>query len=114
MNPLITALRHQREFPVEVQPGVTITMRRPAEADMHMLRELTKAEVACRFAVGWAGVTESILLGAGVGAEDAVPFEADLWVEVVMERLDWLLPCADAVIDAVSNHLTAKADAAKN
>lgn len=114
MNPLVTALRRQREFAVEVAPGVSILLRRPAAAEMPELREMTNAQIAVRFAVGWKGVTEALLLGPAVGAEDDVPFDGEVWAEVVADRVDWIKACADGVIEAVTKHLAAEADAAKN
>lgn len=113
-NPLIAKLRAQREFVVEVEPGVSITLRRPAVAEMPELRTMTNLEIAMSYAVGWKGVTEALLLGPAVGAEDDVPFDGELWAEVVADRVDWIKACADRVIDVVTKRLAAEADAAKN
>lgn len=114
MDNLIKKLRAQREFSVELAPGLKVLLRRPAEAEFAGFARLTGVEIASKFAVGWEGFTESFLLGPTVGAADAVAFAPDLWSEVVSDRIEWVAPIVEAVSKAVEAHLEAKGLIAKN
>jgi hypothetical protein len=121
---LIARLRSKRETWCELDPGKAVQLRRPAETEVltGMLQrtpgggttlQVEKAHV-CAAAVGWRGITEADLLGAGVGVDDAVPFDAGVWAEVVADRADWLQRAAAHLLDQITKHFEAQDTAAKN
>lgn len=125
---LIARLRAAREVWVSLPAAAdgthrAVKFRRPAEAEVLALittsaggrRQLAvqlPTVQAC--AVDWRGVTEADLLGDTVGSSDAVPFDAGVWAEVVADRLDWLQPCCQGLLDAISAHMARQDDDAKN
>jgi hypothetical protein len=122
MSRLIKQLRAQRQSWVDLEPGKRVQIIRPAEIEVQQffrmeggLRTMA-AELpqVTKFVTDWAGITEADLLGAAVGASDAVPFDADLWAEVVADRSAWLKTVSSALIDAIVKHFESKAQAEKN
>ena len=122
MSRLIDQLRAQRKTWVDLEPGKRVQIMRPPESEIgkflhfedgqkHMRAELDQV---VKYVTGWDGITEADLLGAAVGASDAVPFDAVLWAEVVADRGDWLKLVAQALLDAIVKHFEAKAQAEKN
>lgn len=111
---LIAKLLAQRETTLELAPGKTVQVRRPAEAEMSELRRLTGVESACRFVVGWAGFTEADVLGAEIGANSPADFDAELWRHIVSDRVEWLEAVVLCIRGQVSQHIEQKAEAAKN
>lgn len=103
-----------REFWCEPAPGKRLKLRRPREAEMAVLRHGVGVDDVCRAVVDWDGFTEAVLLGATVGSSDAVPFDKDLADEVLRDHLEWAQPAADALAQAVTEHLASRAAAAKN
>lgn len=122
MSRLIDQLRAQRKTWVDLEPGKRVQIMRPPESEIgkflhledgqkHMRAELDQV---VKYVTGWDGITEADLLGAAVGASDAVLFDAVLWAEVVADRGDWLKLVAQALLDAIVKHFEAKAQAEKN
>lgn len=111
---LIKRIHAQREGWAEVEPGVALLMRRPAETAMGRLRAGLAHESVCACIVGWRGVTEATLLGAQVGAADEVAFDAELCREVLADRLAWVEKASEHLVGAITAHLQAKAAAEKN
>jgi hypothetical protein len=122
MNPLIAALRSARERWVDVAPGKDVKIRRPTEAEFPaFLKEVdgrrslsVELSHVQQFVVDWRGFTEADLLGATVGVADAVPFDPEVWAEVVADHLEWLKPAANALLLCITEHVERDADAAKN
>lgn len=114
MNALLAKLRAQREFKLSLDDERSVTIRRPAEGELPAMRHQTPVEVARSCVVGWSGFTEAFLLGPAVGAEDAVPFDAELWGEVVADRGAWLVAVNEALWGAVTKHFERVGEAAKN
>jgi hypothetical protein len=122
MIKLITQLRAQRQTWVDLAPGKRVQIIRPAESEIGDFFRVTNGDrsMVCgldqvaKFVTGWDGITEADLLGAAVGASDAVPFDAALWAEVVADRSDWLKLVAAALLDAIVRHFDQKAEAEKN
>jgi hypothetical protein len=103
-----------REQWVDLAPGKRVKLRRPAEAEMAKFRGGMSVEHVASACVGWDGFTEADLLGASQGAQDAVQFDAGLWLEVLRDRLDWVGLVADAIIACVTAHLEAREAARGN
>lgn len=122
MSRLINQLRAQRQSWVDLEPGKRVQIMRPPESEIGAFlrvengRKSMMADLdqVVKFTTGWEGITEADLLGASVGASDAVPFDPALWAEVVADRGDWLKAVAQALLDAIVKHFDAKAQAEKN
>jgi len=113
-NPLIAKLLAQRESRFEVMPGRWITIRRPGEVEMAVLRGGLSIDKLKAFVVGWEAFTEADLLGAAVGSSSAVPFDAEVFGTWIVDRAEEFSKAADELMRLVSDHLKAKAEAAKN
>lgn len=111
--------------------GIEVQVQRPAEAEMQpylvqgddgrtTLRAALPQVQGC--VVGWrrmvdgkpASVTEADLLGAAIGSDEAVPFDAGLWAVLVADRHAWVQAVAQAVLQAINDHYQAQADARGN
>ena len=88
--------------------------RRPLETELGKFRGGVDVEHLCQYVCGWEGVTEADLLGPAIGANDAVDFSPALWAGLVRDRIDYVQPVAQAMVDAITDHLASKASAAKN
>ena len=120
---LIKQLREQRMAWVVVDDACTPPKRvriiRPTEVELaqHFIKA---GEVSVgfdqvkEFVVGWDGFTEADLLGAGVGAADAVPFSPPLWAEVASDHSTWVRTVAQALLDAAIAHTQKLDDTLKN
>lgn len=111
---LIARLIEQRRRWVDLPGGVRVRFARPLETDFARFRGGITVEHVCEYVDGWAGVTEATMLGASVGASDAVPFGPDLWRALVRDRMDWVPPVAQAIAESITAHLAAKDAAAGN
>lgn len=111
---LIARLLAQRETTLPLAPGKSVQVRRPAEDEMAELRRMTGSEIAHRFVVGWAGITEADVLGASIGADSPVEFDAELWRVMVSDRAAWIQAVVVCVRDQVTQHLAQQAEVAKN
>ena len=121
MSRLINQLRAQRQSWVELEPGKRVQIMRPPESEINAFMRIdgaSRAMVASlaqvsKYVTGWEGITEADLLGAS-GASDPVPFDAELWGEVVADRGDWLKIVAAALLASIVKHFDQKAAAEKN
>jgi hypothetical protein len=111
---LIAKMDEQRARWVSLPDGKRVQIRRPLETNFVKFRAGINVEHLCEYACGWDGFTEADLLGASVGASDAVEFDAELWGRVLRDRIAYVQPLASAMIEAITEHLDAKAAAAKN
>ncbi len=111
---LIAQLYAARESWCEVQPGVRVKLRRPAEAEMPQFYRGIGLDAVKTYAVAWEGVSTALLFGASVGSSDALPFDASLWAVIVADRSAWAAKCAQHLADAVKSHLDAAAAASGN
>lgn len=121
---LLAKLRAQRTREIDVAPDKVIKYLRPPENDMSDFlkagkdpdQRVWKVELShvCKYVVGWSGITEADLLGESIGSADEVPFDAELWAEVVGDRIEWRTVVADAILDSIVTHITSKEDVAKN
>lgn len=110
---LIAQLLNQRRSWVALGDGLKVRVLRPAEADMATVLSGSLIDAACQCVDGWDGFTEATLL-PGVGASAQVEFDPELWRTVVSDRTEWIEPIVAHIRERVSQHIQAKAAAAKN
>lgn len=111
---LIARMDEQRTRWVSLPDGKRVQFRRPLETEFGKFRAGVGVDHLCEYACGWEGFAESDLLGAAVGASDAVAFAPELWARVLRDRIDYVPTLAQAIVTAITEHLDAKATAAKN
>lgn len=114
LSALIAKMDEQRTRWVSLPDGKRVQIRRPLETDFGKFRSGVTVEHLCEYVCAWEGFTEADLLGAGVGASDAVEFNAGLWGRVLRDRMVYVQPLAEAMVEAITEHLNAKEAAAKN
>ncbi len=121
-QPLIRQLLAQRECWVDVAPGKAIKFRRPLEGEMDAFfdtvggRRVFRVRLAevRRCAVDWRGFTEADVLGAGIGNDDPLPWDAEVFALAVGDNLDWLQACMEGLSDQIVRRLEARTDARGN
>lgn len=111
---LIEKMLAQRESWVELEPGLRVKVRRPAEAEFAQLRRGVTVETVGAFTVGWDGFSEATFVGSAIGSSDPLPFMPDLWREKVRDNVDWLNTVVQKLVALVEAHIEAKAATAKN
>ena len=114
MASLAERMRKAREFEREIK-GWRLRLRRPTDDEARSIfgaDEVSPAEVCTRFVCGWSGVTEADLVVSG--GSDEVPFDRDVWREVVVDHPELWEPIASAVVDAYQQHSNKRAETAKN
>lgn len=103
---LVAALYAARERWVDLDEGKAVRVRRPAEAEWSRVRRSgPEAFVAC--VTDWRGFTEADV--DPEGGNDKVPFDAELWAVLALDRSDWL----GKVIEAVADDIKARTEAAE-
>lgn len=110
---LVDRLRAAREQRVEVEAGRFLRLRRPLEAHMHRLREVTVERVA-EHVVGWEGVLDQDLLPPGVGGSDPAEFSPEAVLEVLGDKPEWAQRAMAKLVDMVNAHFAGREAAAKN
>lgn len=117
---LIRQLLAAREHWVDLEPGKAVKFRRPLEGESEgMLRGHPKRfrvvlEDVQRFAIDWRGFTEADLLGKGIGNDDPLPFDAEVWSLAVGDNLDWLHAATAGLGDLLVKRLEARLAARGN
>lgn len=119
---LIAQLRAARESWVDLGGGKAVRIRRPAEAEFSAMVRTVNGQRQLRielpevklYVTGWRGFTEADLLGAGVGNSDVLPFDAEVWAEVVADHTEWLAPAAEALLKSITDHAERTQAAAGN
>lgn len=111
---LIAKMDAARARWVDLPGGKRVQFRRPLETDMGGFVGGVTVEHVCAHVCGWEGFTEADLLGAGIGASDAVRFTPALWARVVRDRIAYVQPVASAIAQAIQEHLVAMEAVAKN
>jgi hypothetical protein len=119
---LLAAALAQRAQWVDLGAGKRVRVRRPSEWDTRgLLQRDADGKVSGiaadlpevkRFVVGWEGFKECDLIASG--ADDPVDFHADLWAVYVEDDRKVLATVAQAIIDAVIAHETARIGIEKN
>lgn len=103
---LIARLLKARERVLELEPGLSVTLRRPAASEIGDLRANgVRGFLGC--VVDWRGFSEKALFGDG--SAKALPFDAALWVTAASDRPEWV----NAVIEAMAEDIRAHAEAAE-
>jgi len=118
---ILARMRAQRQSWVELEPGLRVQILRPLEAEYQdFVTKPGSTEVdrmllcAGKYVTNWEGFTESFLLGAAQAPADPVPFDRDLWAEVVRDHTDWIVTVTRALMEALNKHGKEREDAAKN
>lgn len=112
---LIARLLEQREFMLELEPGLRVKLRRPAEAELGAyLRGVREADTHLRCVVGWEGFSEATLLGPAIGSADPLPFDASAWLVAAADRGEWIASIAQALGEAIDAHAKQREATAKN
>jgi hypothetical protein len=111
---LIARMDAQRTHWAELPEGKRVQFRRPLETEFGAYRGGVTVEHVAECACGWSGFTEADLLGAAIGSDEPVQFNAALWSRVMRDRVDFMQPVAQAIAKAIGDHLLAKDAAAKN
>lgn len=107
-------LIEQRQSWVDLEEGKAVKIQRPSEAELGAYSRSTPVDDARDRVVDWRGFTEADLLGAAVGSSDPVPFDREVWVEVVSDRLTWVKVVSEAVSASVAAHNLSIEAAEKN
>lgn len=112
---LIAQLRAARLswFAVEGTPR-RLQILRPTEVEMITERGRSALEVAATQVVGWEGFTEADLLGAEVGSDQAVDFDAGLWAAYVADKAELTAAVAMEVRRIQASYLERRQEQAKN
>ena len=120
-NVILARMRSLRQRWIELEPGRRVQIIRPLEVDVQdFISRSEQTEVdrmhncAVKYVTGWEGFTESFLLGADQAAADPVPFDSDLWAEVVRDHADWLVKVTRALMEEMAKHGKERDDAGKN
>jgi len=101
-----------REESVELEPGKSLQFSRPKENDFYTLARGIGVEACVKYATGWQGFTEADCLPSG--GTDAVEFNADLWRDLVEDRIDWTQKVSNAIADAIGRHAAERKAASGN
>lgn len=108
---LINQIKKARQRKVEAG-GFAFVIRRPTDTEFVAHRELRTYEIVQEYVVGWEGVREADIVKGG--AEDAVPFDAELWREWCADRPDLWEPIFTAVLESYEQHVEQRQAAVKN
>lgn len=118
----LLTLRRQRENTVKLGEGKAVTFLRPPETEMTSMLHgegetrtwvVGIAEVR-KYVNGWSGFTEADVIGAAVGSSDELPFDSELWGELVSDKIEWMRKVADAILKSVVAHINRQDGVAKN
>lgn len=111
---LIAQLDQQRTRWAALPGGKRVQYRRPLETEFHKFRSGVEVDHVAEYVCGWEGFTEADILGAAIGGDQAVPFNARLWERIARDRLDYVAAVATAIVDAITDYLAQRDAAAKN
>ena len=111
---LIRRIQAGRERKVEVEPGKTITLRRPARWDAVLQHRGVSVDMVLKCAVAWDGITEADIFGAALAPPDLVTFDAALFSEVARDRIAWCETLLKAMVEMITEALDSAESAAKN
>lgn len=111
---LLARMAEQRAHWVDLGNGLRLRYHRPPEVDMAGFTGGVKLEHAVRYACGWEGFTEAVLLGPAVGSSDPVPFAPELWEAWLRDNFQHVPTVTKAIAESIVVHLAARGDVAKN
>lgn len=110
---LIAQMRAKRTTWVDLGDGVAVAVLRPAELEMSRMvgaiargEDLPDADLCAKHVTGWRGITETTLLGESLGSAAPVPFDPELWAEIVSDREEWARAVAAEVMRSVEAYIT--------
>lgn len=119
---LVAAALAARAFWVPLAEGRRVRVRRPSEHDVRgLLKRGADGSVVGisadlpevkRYAIDWEGFRECDLVAGG--STDPVAFHSDVFAVWIEDRRDDMAAIAQALVDAVIAHETARQDSAKN
>lgn len=98
---LADRLLAQREFLVEVGPGLKVRLRRPGECEFPRSTPLGLVQAV---AVGWEGFSEAVLFGEAIGASDPLAFDLDVWKAWIADKPTALAACCTRLMEVVEAH----------
>ena len=111
---ILARMDEQRAVWADLGSGRRVKLHRPLETELPRLVRGVTVDDVCECTRDWSGFTEATLLGAAIGAEDAVSFDAVLWSRYVRDDAEAARACIDALVTAVTAYLEGKAQTAKN
>lgn len=114
MSALAERIRKARQFKREIE-GWKLILRRPTEEEGARIftRDMVEfVELAKDYVIGWEGVKEADIVVSGT--TDEVPFESDVWREVVCDHPELWRPIAEEVTNAWLNHRKSREERSKN
>lgn len=111
---VLAALIAQRQVWVPLPGGGEVRVRRPAEAEFAKFTRGVAVDHVCEYVDGWRNVTEAVLLGDTVGADDAVDFSPELWSAWVRDNVPAIEAVAKAISEAIGKHIQSRKAAAGN
>lgn len=111
---LLQRLRAAREYVVELGDGRRLRARRPLASQLMEFRAGLTPERLASLVIGWDGVTEADVLGPALGSQEPAAFSAEVCVEVLGDRADWMGTLAEQTLRVISEHIAAQEAAAKN
>jgi hypothetical protein len=111
---IIRRIHAGRERKVEVEPGKTITLRRPARWDALLQHRGVSVDMVLKCAVAWDGITEADIFGPALAPPDLVPFDAAVFAEVARDRIAWCEALAKAMVEMITEALEQAEATAKN
>ena len=112
MADIADKLRKAREFRREIL-GVKLTLIRPTRIQWIERAESGASffDLAAQFVVGWEDVKEADLLVSG--SNNLVPFDAAIWREYLADRIEFVEPVAEAVIESYNAYVKSLEDREK-
>lgn len=122
---ILQQLRKRRERWVDVGDGRRVKFLRPTETDFPKMLKIDEASQKATwnvtidhvkmFVVDWEGFSEASLLGSDIApADQMVPFDPELFAEVVGDDADWVVKIANAILQSIVETFAKKEEKAKN
>ncbi len=118
-----------RQFSVEVEPGVHVTLRAPTRHELQMASARSEAtggsvvslvawrrDLSVRAVVVWSGVRVGHVLPdhADANPDEPLPFDQELVAELLDAQPEWEALLADALFKRLGERSQRKDEAAKN
>jgi hypothetical protein len=121
---LLETMRSQRKRWVPIKEGKEVQILLPTEFEVlkHFVEPGEPGKLNLKadyeevktFVCGWKGFTEADLLGAAVGASDALEFHADLWAAYVADNLECVRKVAKALLEGIGQRTLSREADTKN
>lgn len=111
---ILEQMLSQRRHMLDLGGGLKVRLLRAREAEVSDLLRGEKLAACTRYVDGWDGFTGATLLGQGVGSDDTLPFDADLWAAYIADHSEHIGPIVDKLIALVNEHYERKQATSKN